>query len=281
MRTSYTWLSLIAALFLGGCGRLNSPGILSVEGEGQPGAEQYTVRLEDFTARLAELDEASASAQKFLEERGASACWEALQQLANSTQQDLVFRLEELKQKGVADEVMAAVLRYLARYHPRQVKSLTILVSSDNHLTTLDPAIGQLPNLTTLDLGNNELTALPTAIRKLTNLTWLNLADNELTALPTAIGNLTNLTTLYLHHNKLTALPTAIGNLTNLITLELSDNELTALPTAIGNLTNLTTLWLAKNQLQALPQEIGGLTNLTFRLAGYNYFKKIVLFPLP
>ena len=260
MKTLYTWLSLVAALFLGGCGRLNSPGILSVEG-----AEQYTVRLEDFTACLAELDEAGASAQKFLEERGASACWGKLQQLHNSsTPQDLVFDLGQLQPKGVADEVIAAVLRYLARYHPRQVKSLSIDGSSDNHLTALDPAIGQLTNLTTLSLFNNPLTALPTAMAGLKNLTTLYLFNNQLTEIPTAIGQLTNLTGLDLSYNQLTALPTAMAGLTNLIWLNLSYNPLTALPTTIGQLTNLIWLDLANNQLQALPTAIGGLTKLTW-----------------
>ena len=294
MKPLHTWLSLVAALFLGGCGRLNSPGILSVEG-----AEQYTVRLEDFTACLAELDEAGASAQKFLEERGASACWGKLQQLHNSsTPQDLVFDLGQLQPKGVADEVIAAVLRYLARYHPRQVKSLSIDGSSDNHLTALDPAIGQLTNLTTLSLFNNPLTALPTAMAGLKNLTTLYLFNNQLTEIPTAIGQLTNLTGLYLdnnqlteipetigqlenlaglylYNNQLTALPTAMAGLTNLIWLNLSYNPLTALPTAIGDLTNLTWLNLANNQLTEIPETIGKLTNLTWLYLDNNQLTEI------
>ena len=256
MRTSYTWLSLVAALFLGGCGRLNSPVLSFGEGEEQPGVGQYTVPL-------AELDEAGASAQKFLEERGASAWWEALQQLANSKQQDLVFDLGLLQPRGVADEVMAAVIRYLARYHPRQVNSLAIRGSIANHLTALDSAIGQLKNLTSLELYYNQLQALPETIGQLTNLTALTLFNNQLTALPTAIGELTNLTRLHLQYNQLTALPTAIGELTNLTSLDLYNNQLTEIPPAIGDLTNLTRLNLANNRLQTLLTAIGELTNLT------------------
>ena len=152
MRTPYTWLSLVAALFLGGCGRLNSPVILSVEGEEQPGARPYTVSL-------AELDEAGASAQqveKFFEERGASDYWEKLQELHNSsTQRGLVFQLGLLQQGGVADEVMAGVIRYVAHHYPDKVKSLRINGSDDNYLTALDPAIGDLTNLTFRLAGYN------------------------------------------------------------------------------------------------------------------------------
>ena len=263
MKIIHTLLSLVATILIGGCGRLNSPVILSVEGEGQPGAEQYTVRLEDLTARLAELDEAGASAQKFLEERGASACWEILQQLANSPQQDLVFDLGLLEQRGVANEVMAAVIQYLACHYPTKVNSLSINGSSDNHLTTLDPAIGKLTNLTGLELGYNQLTALPTAIGKLTNLTGLELHNNQLTEIPETIGELTKLTKLYLYDNQLTALPTEMGKLTNLTGLSLHNNQLQALPPAMGGLTKLTSLDLADNQLTEIPETIGGLTKLT------------------
>ena len=255
MKTPYTLLSLVAAILIGGCGRLNSP-VLPF-GEEQPGAGQYT-------ARLAELDKADASAQKFFEERGAGACWKKLQQLHNSsTQRGLVFQLGLLQQGGVADEVMAGVIRYLARYHPRQVKSLKINGSDDNYLTALDPAIGDLTNLTTLELYNNQLTEIPTAIGQLINLTTLSLSNNQLTALPQEIGKLANLTELYLSNNQLQALPQEIGGLTNLTTLYLDKNKLTEVPTAIGDLTNLKSLYLFNNQLTALPTAIGQLTNLT------------------
>ena len=71
MKLIHTFFSLVVTILIGGCGRHGSPALL----EEQPGAGQYTVRLEEFTARLAELDEAGASAQQgaqFFEERGAS-----------------------------------------------------------------------------------------------------------------------------------------------------------------------------------------------------------------
>ena len=46
---------------------------------------------------------------------------------------DLVFDLKFLPQAGVANEVMADIIRSLDNHHLKQVKTLTILGSTDNH----------------------------------------------------------------------------------------------------------------------------------------------------
>jgi Leucine-rich repeat (LRR) protein len=93
-------------------------------------------------------------------------------------------------------------------------------------LGILPKEIGQLKNLTTLIATNNHLKDLPKEIGNLTNLEWLALADNHLTSLPSEIGRLQNLRILSLPNNRLTSLPSEIGRLQNLTTLNLSNNPL-------------------------------------------------------
>ena len=200
--------------------------------------------------------------EQFFEERGARVFWRKLLVSEGSNYQ---FDLDKLQKEGVANEVGAGIVRYLAYYQKDAVNTLCILgtFSAENkRLTSLDPAIGQLTNLEKLYLNNNQLQALPTEIGQLKNLEKLFLYNNQLQALPTEIGQLTNLERLYLNNNQLQALPTEIGQLKNLEKLFLYNNQLQALPAAIGQLTNLKELYLYNNQLQALPTAIGQLTNL-------------------
>ena len=207
--------------------------------------------------------------QQFFEERGARVFWSTLlagnSSLRIGARSSYQFDLDRLQKEGMANEVGAGIVRYLAYYQKDAVNTLCILGTSsaeNKRLTSLDPAIGQLTNLKELFLNNNQLQALPAEIAKLTNLEMLWLQDNQLQALSTEIGQLTSLKLLILTRNQLQALPTAIGQLTNLKKLYLSNNQLQALPTAIGQLTNLEMLWLGYNQLQALPTAIGQLKNL-------------------
>ena len=215
--------------------------------------------------------------QQFFEERGARVFWSTLlagnSSLRIGARSGYRFDLDRLQKEGVANEVGAGIVRYLAYYQKGAVNTLWILSTSsakNKGLTSLDPAIGQLTNLKMLWLGSNQLQALPTAIGQLTNLEKLYLYNNQLQALPTAIGQLTNLKELYLNNNQLQALPEEIGQLTNLEMLWLGNNQLQALPTAIGQLKNLEALYLSNNQLQALPTAIGQLTNLKALWLGNN-----------
>ena len=111
-------------------------------------------------------------------------------------------------------------------------------------------------NLRRLDLTNNQLSSLPVAIGNLINLEILYLHTNQLSSLPATIGNLINLEVLYLENNQLSSLPATIGNLIDLQLLYLHNNQLNSLPATIGNLINLTELCLLNNQLSSLPSEI-------------------------
>ncbi len=101
---------------------------------------------------------------------------------------------------------------------------LTHLDLSENQLTCLPPAFGNLSNLEELNLDFNRLTCLPKEIGKLTKLTILRLGMNQLTHLPKEIGNLHVLDKLYLQLNQLIYLPREIGKLTKLQRLALHGN---------------------------------------------------------
>ncbi|MEM7055871.1 MAG: leucine-rich repeat domain-containing protein [Bacteroidota bacterium] len=227
MKPTHILLSLVITILVTGCLGL-VPALSSAGGPPAPGAEGQ------FQASLEELNEGLAPEtwEQFFHERGAQASWQQLQELANETQ--LTFSLEDLQldQAGVADEVGAGIIRYLAYYYPNQIYSLDIwgqLFSENRNLTTLDPAIGELKSLKTLDLSYNQLRALPEEIGNLVNLKELHLFRNQLEALPEDIKKLTSLQTLDLSCNKLRIPPKEIAKLTSLQWLHLSYNKMTCL----------------------------------------------------
>ena len=91
-----------------------------------------------------------------------------------------------------------------------ELKNLTALYLSSNHLTQLPFEITGLKNLTILYLPDNQLTELPSVITELKSLKELSLSYNKLTQLPFEITELKNLTTLYVSHNPLTSPPPEI-----------------------------------------------------------------------
>jgi len=138
----------------------------------------------------------------------------------------------------------------------------TGLYLSNNKLTQIPPAIGQLQQLLELCFSNNQLTQIPLEIGQLQHLQNLFLYCNQLTQIPPEIGKLRQLQHLYLDHNQLTQIPPEIGQLQQLQNLYLSNNRLTQIPPEIGQLQHLQELYLDKNQLTQIPPEIGQLQQL-------------------
>ena len=266
MRIIHTFFSLVVTISTVSCYGHGHPALPLAVSQPEASEEgQFKVSLD----LLEKEPENRDHWQQFFEERGARIFWSTLlagnSSLRVGARSNYQFDLDRLQKEGVANEVGAGIVRYLAYYQKDAVNTLWILSTSsaeNKRLTSLDPAIGQLKNLKELWLNNNQLQALPEEIRQLTSLKLLILTRNQLQALPTAIGQLKNLEKLYLDHNQLEALPTEIGQLKNLKKLWLQGSQLQALPTAVGKLTNLQELFLYNSQVQALPEEMGQLKNL-------------------
>ncbi|MBS0288531.1 MAG: hypothetical protein JSS07_00670 [Proteobacteria bacterium] len=109
----------------------------------------------------------------------------------------------------------------------RQLIKLNI---SNNRISVLHDAIGQLTALEEFDANNNQLCALPNTIGQLSALTLLNANDNQIAFLPDTIGQCIALKGLFLHSNKLAALPNAIIQCAALEVLDVMQNYLRNLP---------------------------------------------------
>ncbi|XP_057508552.1 LRR repeats and ubiquitin-like domain-containing protein At2g30105 [Actinidia eriantha] len=68
------------------------------------------------------------------------------------------------------------------------LKSITVLSFSQNYLTTLPSALGELTSLRHLHIAKNDLTCLPTEIGRLTRLQVLEANSNRIWTVPSSIG---------------------------------------------------------------------------------------------
>jgi Leucine-rich repeat (LRR) protein len=122
-------------------------------------------------------------------------------------------------------------------------------------------------------VSNNFLTSLPDAIGNMEQLESLHAANNHIRDLPTSFFSLKNLTFLDLSSNKLRQLSDGIGQLTQLHSLLLYDNRLRLIPDSISMLKHLTTLWLGRNRLRTLPRSLTQLKQLDWK---HNYLSTIL-----
>ena len=127
---------------------------------------------------------------------------------------------------------------------------------SQNELTSLPEAVGDLEDLRELDATHNKLWALPAVLAELPSLKKLMLGHNELGELP-ELGafNLPPLVQLNASHNALSAVPASVAGLVELVELDLSHNRLSTLPAGIGGMRALQRLLLAKNGIVELPTD--------------------------
>jgi Leucine-rich repeat (LRR) protein len=144
-----------------------------------------------------------------------------------------------------------------------------LLLSNNNLIGTIPPALSQLSQLVRLQLnGNSGLTgSIPSSLGSLSKLQYLYLYSTQLSgSIPAELGNLSSMINLNLQANQLTgSIPSSLGSLTNLTTLSLNNNLLSGpIPAELGNLSALTALSLHYNQLSgSIPSSLGQLTNLT------------------
>ncbi len=141
-------------------------------------------------------------------------------------------------------------------------ESVRVLNLFGNHLTEIDPRIGELKNLEKLYVGRNDLKTLPPEIGRLKKLELLSAQYNEIDTLPPEIGELESLEQLWLTQNELNYLPAELMELKRLSVLKLNFNQLLALPENIGNCERLGFIYLNKNHLTRIPESISKLSHL-------------------
>ena len=143
--------------------------------------------------------------------------------------------------------------------------SLELLVLSNNCLSRLPNAFGQLKKLKVVFFNNNQFETFPAVLTECPELSmisfkgnrirevglgilspairWLILTDNRLSALPADIGKLSKLQKLMLAGNQLQALPKEMAACQSLELIRLSANRLTEVPGWLFSLPRLS--WLA------------------------------------
>lgn len=131
---------------------------------------------------------------------------------------------------------------------------LTKINLSDNNLTTLPDAIGDLPHLESLIVKNNKLTSLPEKIFSIPTLKWLYVGYNQITALPEKIGKKCLIQLFEVQHNKLTKLPANLFRYCYMLRIcNFSNNQLTELPALAEaeELNAIEELYIGQNNLSA------------------------------
>ena len=93
-------------------------------------------------------------------------------------------------------------------YDDYDLLALEQLHVSNNFITTIPMAMGNLNTLEVLQISNNNLLEIDDSFWNLINLRTLDLADNMLTIIPDEISNLINITgVLALDNNELVQIP--------------------------------------------------------------------------
>ncbi|XP_076356296.1 leucine-rich repeat and calponin homology domain-containing protein 1-like isoform X1 [Tachypleus tridentatus] len=129
--------------------------------------------------------------------------------------------------------------------------SLTYLNLSRNHLSTIPPALCQLP-LEVLDVSNNKLVSLPEEIGHMQCLMDLDVSCNEITILPPQIGDLQSLKSFNIRRNLLVELPPEFCEL-HLVKLDISGNRISSIPISLRQMKTLQELVLEHNPLTSPP----------------------------
>ncbi|GIL79722.1 hypothetical protein Vretifemale_8998 [Volvox reticuliferus] len=103
-----------------------------------------------------------------------------------------------------------------------------------------------------LSLSNNLLSSLPEAVGQLAALRVLAVDDNRLELLPESIGGCSSLLELSAERNRIRLLPASLAHLTHLQTVRLDGNMITAVPPAVLlDCASLATLSLQGNPITA------------------------------
>jgi len=176
--------------------------------------------------------------------------------------------------------------------------TLTEIVFSWNRLTSIPPAVLDLPHLTTLDVSYNKLTSIDDCLWP-PSLTDLDVSNNDITSIHKELSNSltsfnanynnissiedavfpSSLSHLWLSHNRLTKVPSDLPH--SLTFLSIGNNLLTSTPPSVSELPPfLTDLYLGHNALTSIPLAVSHLSQLDYLGVSYNNitsFDNIVL----
>ncbi len=141
--------------------------------------------------------------------------------------------------------------------------SLEVLDLSDNCLSSLPEAFGQLKRLKILFLNSNRFKEFPAILANCPALSMISFKHNQMEVIGAHALSPT-VRWLILTGNRLTTLPAAIGQLGQLQKLMLAGNQLQSLPDEMATCQSLELIRLSANQLQSLPAWLFSLPRLSW-----------------
>ncbi len=141
-------------------------------------------------------------------------------------------------------------------------RNLKRLILSNNLITEINPAIGELQKLENLDLSENQIQNIPEQLFRLQNLVELSLHTNQIVNISPQIINLKKLRHLDLSYNDIETIPIELFQIQNIEELLLSGNKISFIPNNIPKVLSLRILSLNNNKISTLPIGIGQLNNL-------------------
>ncbi|MEL6381655.1 MAG: leucine-rich repeat-containing protein kinase family protein [Cyanobacteria bacterium J06626_18] len=149
--------------------------------------------------------------------------------------------------------------------------SLEILDLSNNHLSTLPEAFGQLSKLKAVFFTNNAFEEFPAVLSTCPALSMISFKGNQLKTIGEQILS-PIVRWLILTDNQLETLPADIGKLSKLQKCMLAGNRLRSVPDELANCHNLELIRLSANCLETLPKHLLDLPRLSWLAYAGNPF---------
>ncbi|KPI39103.1 Leucine-rich repeat-containing protein 40 [Cyphellophora attinorum] len=170
---------------------------------------------------------------------------------------NIVWQIPQLQNLSLAKCSLRGAVN-LSTMGTEQLRSLDL---SDNELTEVDLAEGQMATLQSLVLSSNQLESIPWTALAQCALVDLKVASNKLsgTAFARVDGGFDKLKDLDISHNDFSDLGPAFCALASLQSCSISGNSIRSVPDMSG-LRSLTTFLAASNKLEHIPESLHSLS---------------------